>query len=161
MRSRSSRIAVALLSVLAASAGALRHPAAAEQHCVRPEIVLWGDGRHDDTAALNAWLRGDDAIWGDDGTPVGDAVAGRAFRLSAAVYVSAGTDRRLENFRMVWPERGETVTGGTIATGRDPDTEPAVSGIRIVGGDSGEGKPFDAPAPANVRIDPSTGCATS
>src|SRR3954453_2595102 len=89
---------------------ALSSPLRAEpQRCVHSEVVLWGDGRHDDSAALNAWLRGADAVWADGGEPVGASIAGRSFRLSAAVYVTGGTGRRLENFRMVWPERGETV----------------------------------------------------
>ena len=91
--------------------------AAERQQCVRPEIVLWGDGRHDDTHALNAWLRGEDAIWADSGAAVGAVISGRTFRLSAAVYVRAGTGRVLETFRLLWPERGETVSGGTIRAG--------------------------------------------
>src|SRR5260221_12645491 len=55
--------------------------AAEPQHCARAEIALWGDGRHDDTAALNAWLRGEDAAWAASGHPGGTAIAGRSFRL--------------------------------------------------------------------------------
>jgi hypothetical protein len=135
--------------------------AAEPQHCVRPEIVLWGDGRHDDTQALNAWLRGDDAIWADSGKPVGASISGRSFRLSAAVYVRAGTGRTLENFRMLWPERGETVSGGEIRAGGDPDQPPAMAGIGIVGGDPGEGKPFDQPDQAPARRNDLESCATS
>src|SRR6478736_2037634 len=82
--------------------------AAEPQRCVAADIVLWGDGRHDDSAALNAWFRGADAIWAENGEPVGDWIAGHSFRLSDAVYVPGGTGRRLEDFRMLWPERGET-----------------------------------------------------
>ena len=46
---------------------------------------------------------------------------------------------------MEWPERGEVVTGGTIAAGDDPDAAPLQSGVTITGGDPGEGVPFDAP----------------
>src|ERR1041385_3489042 len=35
---------------------------AERQHCVRAEIVLWGDGKHDDTAAARARLGGGHAI---------------------------------------------------------------------------------------------------
>ena len=66
---------------------------------MRVPVVLWGDGRHDDTAALNAWLRGHDAIWADTGEPVGAAIGGRSFRLSSAIYVQAGTGRVLRDFR--------------------------------------------------------------
>lgn len=131
------------------------------QRCVRAEIVLWGDGRHDDTHALNAWLRGEDAIWADSGAPVGAAISGRSFLLSAAVYVRAGTGRVLEYFRLLWPERGETVSGGTILAGGDPDQAPQMSGVEIAGGDPGEGQPFDLPDPAPARRDDAESCATS
>jgi hypothetical protein len=144
--------------LLYAIAGALAPslPLAAEpQHCVHSEVVLWGDGRHDDSAALNAWLRGADATWADSGERVGASIAGRSFRLSAAVYVTGGTGRRLENFRMLWPERGETVAGGTILAGADPEAAPILIGVSIEGGDPGEGKPFEAPdlAPADRPAD--------
>ena len=129
------------------------------QRCVHPEIVLWGDGRHDDSAALNAWLRGGEAVWADSGEPVGASIAGRSFRLSAAVYVTGGTGRRLENFHMVWPERGEIVSGGTILAGSDPDAAPVLAGVTIEGGDAGEGIPFETPepTPAAHREDASCG----
>jgi hypothetical protein len=130
-----------------------------QQRCVRADIVLWGDGRHDDTVALNAWLRGEDAVWAASGEPVGAAIAGRSFHLSAAVYVSAGSGRTLQDFRLLWPERGETVSGGTILSGSDPDRAPVTAGINIVGGDAGEGLPFDMPGPA--AHDPQASCATS
>jgi hypothetical protein len=128
-----------------------RSQAAEPQHCVRAEIVLWGDGRHDDSAALNAWFRGADAIWAESGAPVGPAIAGHSFRLSVAVLVPGGTGRRLDDFRMLWPESGEVVSGGSIASGSDPDNAPIVSGINIIGGDAGEGVPFDMPDPDPVR----------
>jgi hypothetical protein len=123
--------------------------------------VLWGDGQHDDTAALNAWLRGDDLVWAETGDPVGEAIAGRVFRLSSAIYVPGGTGRRLDSFRLVWPERGETVTGGSVRAGDDPDAAPLVSGVAIVGGDPGEGVPLETPdiAPKDRR-DPAR-CAVS
>ncbi len=147
-----------LLPLLAASFLA---PAPPPQHCVPAEVVLWGDGQHDDTRALNAWLRGTDAIWGTSGQPVGAAIAGHEFRLSAAIYVTGGTGRKLMDFRMMWPGRGETVTGGTIAAGADPAQPPVTSGIRIVGGDPGEGKAFDIPDPEPAKPDAEASCATS
>ncbi len=123
-------------------------------------MVLWGDGRHDDTTALNAWFRGEGVIWAGSGDAAPATIAGHSFRLSAAVYAPAGSGRTLADFRMLWPERGERVTGGTIRTGSDPDAAPVVSGVRIEGGDSGEGIPFDAPDIA-LPPDPQASCATS
>jgi hypothetical protein len=144
--------------------GAAPAQAAQPQHCVRADIILWGDGKHDDTAALNAWFRGAAAIWAATGEPVGGAIEGHSFRLIGAVYATAGSARRLEDFRMLWPERGESVSGGTILTGSDPNAAPVSSGVTIVGGDSGEGKPFDAPDPPNdasARQNEQESCATS
>ncbi len=147
-------VVLCLLAPLAAGAGE-------KQHCVRTDIVLWGDGRHDDTQALNAWLRGEEVAWADSGEPVGAAISGHDFRLSAAIYVTAGGDRRLENFHLSWPERGETVTGGMIQSSADPAQEPVTSRVEIVGGDAGEGKPFDAPEIAPPAPNPQASCATS
>jgi hypothetical protein len=150
----------ALLAIIAVvGLGSVR--AAEPQHCVRAEIVLWGDGKHDDTYALDAWLRGEPAIWADSGAPVGTTISGRSFRLSAAIYVRAGTGRVLDNFRMLWPERGETVSGGTILAGDDPNRAPVMSGVEIVGGDPDEGKPFDLPDAVPARRDDRESCATS
>ena len=131
---------------------------AAEPQCVR---ILWGDGRHDDTAALNAWLRGVEAVWAENGLPVGPTISGRKFRLSSAIYVRSGTGRTLHDFRLEWPERGEVVTGGTIAAGADPDKPPRQSAISIAGGDPGEGVPYEAPDPGSHRADIEAGCAIS
>jgi hypothetical protein len=148
-----------LLTLLAAVA-----PTSAQgtdpQDCVRAALVLWGDGRHDDTVALNAWLRGADAIWAESGAPVGDAITGRRFRLSAAVYVQAGTGRALREFYLHWPERGEHVTGVAILAGADPDQAPILSAVSIIGGDAGEGVPFEMPEPASPGRDDAS-CATS
>ena len=131
------------------------------QDCVRAETVLWGDGKHDDTAALNAWLHGDNAIWASSGAPVGAAIAGHSFRLSAAIYVASGTGRELSNFRLLWPERGKTVAGGTIEAGADPNQPPIVSDVKIAGGDAGEGKAFSDPDSSPPHRDPALSCATS
>jgi hypothetical protein len=149
-----------LLAALLAAA-ALAPARAAPQHCVPAAVVLWGDGRHDDTRALNAWLRGKPALWGDSGAPVGAAIAGRTFRLTSAIYVRAGTGRRLHDFRLFWPRRGERVSGGTIAAGNNPDVAPVLSGVRVTGGDPGEGKPFETPDAPPPRRDRRIGCATS
>jgi hypothetical protein len=151
---------VAALLAMAACVAVL--PAgAATQDCVRIPVVLWGDGRHDDTGALNAWLRGQDAIWADSGSSVGAAISGRRFRLSSAIYVQAGTSRILSDFRMEWPERREIVTGGTIVAGHDPDAAPLQSGVTITGGDPGEGVPFDVPDREPEQARRGASCATS
>src|SRR5947208_528067 len=72
LRSASSLAAVAIAAVLSSVPAQAAEP----QHCVRAEIVLWGDGRHDDSAALNAWFGGADAIWAESGVAVGPAIAG-------------------------------------------------------------------------------------
>jgi hypothetical protein len=147
------------LAVIACLAALPVH--AATQDCTKVPVVLWGDGRHDDTAALNAWLRGHDAIWADAGTPVGATIGGRHFRLSSAIYVQAGTGRILRDFRLEWPERGEVVTGGTIAAGADPDAAPLQSGVTISGGDPGDGVPFDAPDAEPEHAGRDASCAIS
>ena len=135
--------------------------AAEPQHCVLADIVLWGDGRHDDSAALNAWFRGADAIWAESGEPVGAAIAGHSFRLSAPVFVPGGTGRRLDAFRMLWPERGEIVSGGSIVSGGDTAAAPILSGVDIIGGDPGEAVPFDAPDAAPAARDNLASCGIS
>jgi hypothetical protein len=123
-------------------------PAKAEDpDCAAAPRVLWGDGEHDDTAALNAWFRGETVIWAQTHAPVGTEIADRTFLLSSTVYVSGGTGLRLEQFRMIWSWRNEVVSGGTITTGNDPDAEPRTEGITMVGADSDEGVPYKAPDP--------------
>ncbi|MGC2412749.1 MAG: hypothetical protein WA459_08645 [Stellaceae bacterium] len=62
---------------------------------------------------------------------------------------------------MLWPERGEIVSGGSIVSGSDSTKAPIVSGVEISGGDPGEGAPFDAPDPAPTARDDQASCATS
>jgi hypothetical protein len=135
--------------------------AAETAQCARGDMVLWGDGTHDDTAALNAWLRGDNLVWATTGEPVGEAIADHVFRLSSAIYVPGGTGRRLDRFRLVWPERGETVTGGSVRSGDDPDGAPIVTGVEIVGGDSGEGVPLETPEITRIDRSNPIRCAVS
>ena len=122
-------------------------PAKAEEQekCAAGPRLLWGDGEHDDTAALNAWFRGETVIWAQTDEPAGAEIADRTFLLSSTVYVSGGTERRLERFRMIWPWRNEVVSGGVITTGNDPDAEPRTEGITMVGADPDEGVPYDEP----------------
>ena len=162
MRSRSARLArLLVLPALLALSGPRPAAAAEPQDCVPVAIVLWGDGRHDDTKALDAWFHGASAIWADSGAPVGNDIAGRSFRLSSAIYVPAGTGRTLEAFHMLWPERGEIVSGGAIRSGNNPDIAPVASGISIVGGDAGEGEPLEMPDIPTLPRNPEASCATS
>ena len=135
--------------------------AAAASGCAVAPIVLWGDGRHDDTAALNAWLRGGPVLWGQSGEAVPAEIDGNNFLLSGPIYVRSGTGRRIARFRMTWPATREAMTGGAIATGTDPQQPPLVSGIRKTGGDAGEGVPFDGPASEPGDEKPATDCLVS
>jgi hypothetical protein len=116
-----------------------------QSKCDSGPHLLWGDGEHDDTAALNAWFRGERVTWAQTHEAVGDEIADRAFLLSSTVYVSGGTGRRLERFRMMWPWRNEVVSGGAIVTGNDPEEEPRTESITMVGADPDEGVPYKTP----------------
>ncbi len=124
-------------------------PAAAEEQskCGAAPLALWGDGEHDDTAALNAWFQGDSVIWGQTHETVGPAIVERTFLLSTTVYIPSGTGRTLERFQMVWPDRPERISGGTILTGGDPEQPPVTDGITMIGNDPDEGVPFPGPDP--------------
>ena len=134
-------------SVLLAALIAAVSPAAAEDQskCSAATPVLWGDGEHDDTAALNAWFRGETVVWAQTHEAVGSEIADRSFLLSSTVYIHGGTGRKMERFRMIWPWRDEIVTGGKIAAGDDPDGEPVVDGITKVNADPDEGVPYEGP----------------
>jgi hypothetical protein len=137
------RIAAAgLLALLIAVSPAT---AEAPAECAAAPPVLWGDGEHDDTAALNAWFRGEIVVWAQSHETVGSVIADRRFRLSATIYVHGGTDRKMERFQMLWPHRNEVVSGGTILTGDDPTESPIADGITTVNADPDEGVPYDGP----------------
>jgi len=152
-------------AIAAALAGMLLAlpPVKAEEQkkCAASPDVLWGDGEHDDTAALNAWFRGETVNWAQTHEPAGAEIADRTFLLSSTVYVSGGTERRLERFRMIWPWRNEVVSGGVIATGNNPDEEPRTEGITMVGADPDEGVPYKAPDPEPLDHGVPRHCLTS
>jgi hypothetical protein len=135
-------------AILLAALFALASAKAEEQQskCPAGPHLLWGDGEHDDTAALNAWFRGETVIWAQTHEPIGAEITDRTFLLSSVVYISSGTGRRLERFRMVWPERQEIVSGGTIRSGDDPDQPPVAEGVTTIGADPDEGVPYEGPA---------------
>jgi hypothetical protein len=135
-------LAATLLAALLALASA---KAEEQSKCSAAPHLLWGDGEHDDTAALNAWFRGETVIWAQTHDKVGAEIADHTFLLSSAVYISSGTGRKLERFRMVWPERQETVSGGTIRSGDDPDKPPVAEGVTTIGADPDEGVPYEDP----------------
>jgi hypothetical protein len=135
--------AATLLAALLALSAA---KAEEQSKCAAAPHLLWGDGEHDDTAALNAWFRGETVIWAQTHETVGAEIADRTFLLSSVVYISSGTGRKLERFRMVWPDRQETVSGGTIRSGDDPDQPPVAEGVTTIGADPDEGVPYEGPA---------------
>jgi hypothetical protein len=144
MRHWAKFMAAAVLAMLVALS-----PATAEEpsKCAAAPHLLWGDGEHDDTAALNAWFQGETVIWAQTHDAVGEEIGDRTFLLSSAIYISSGTGRKLERFRMVWPERKETVSGGAIVAGNDPDQPPVADGITKIGADPDEGVPYETPDP--------------
>jgi hypothetical protein len=136
-----------LAAVLLAALVTAISPAAAEDQskCAAAPPVLWGDGVHDDTAALNAWFRGETVLWAQTHEAVGSAIADHNFLLSSTVYIHSGTGRKMERFQMVWPWRNEVVSGGTIAAGSDPEGQPVADGITRINSDPDEGVPYDGP----------------
>ena len=153
-----SFLAAALLTALLAMSSA---NAEEPSKCAAAPHLLWGDGEHDDTAALNAWFRGEIVTWAQTHEEVGAEIADRTFLLSSVVYISSGTGRKLERFRMVWPERQETVSGGTIRSGDDPDMAPVAEGVTTIGADPDEGVPYESPAPEPLDHGVPRHCLTS
>ena len=116
-----------------------------QSKCAAAPSVLWGDGEHDDTAALNAWFRGETVVWAQTHEAIGSEIADHNFLLSSTVYIHAGTGRKRERFQMVWPWSNEVVAGGTITAGSDPDGQPVADGITKINSDPDEGVPYDGP----------------
>lgn len=123
--------------------------------------VLWGDGAHDDTAALNAWFRGGRVVWGQTGGPVGSLIVGHVFRLKGAVFIPSGTGRSIEGFELYWPERRERVSGGSIRAGSDPDKPPIATGIVKIGAGPDEGVAFPGPDLPPADAHAGTDCLVS
>jgi hypothetical protein len=139
----SARFVAAALAVTSVSLS----PAMAEDasKCASAPHVLWGDGEHDDTAALNAWFRGETVTWAQTHEQVAEEIADHTFLLRSAIYVTSGSGRKLERFRMIWPDRNETVSGGVILAGNDPDKPPVAEDITKVGAGADEGVPYETP----------------
>jgi hypothetical protein len=157
MRGRIAFLAAAVLLLALCATSSAADP----KKCVGAHLVLWGDGAHDDTEALNAWFRGETVVWGDTQQPVGAEIADRVFLLSSTVYIPAGFGRRLERFRMVWPHRHETVAGGMITTGDNPDEPPVAVAVTTVNAGPDEGVPFEAETPLLERPDAASACLVS
>jgi hypothetical protein len=150
------------VGLLIAAIVAVSPASAAEgSKCAMTPKVLWGDGAHDDTAALNAWFRGDRVVWAQTGQPAGAQIAGHAFRLKGAVFIPSGTGRSIERFELVWPERRERVTGGSIRAGNDHNQPPIATGVVKVGAGPNEGVPFPTPDPKPSDHDTGTDCLVS
>ena len=157
-----SRLPACLLAALIAAAPATAAAAAAPgSKCVMTPQVLWGDGAHDDTAALNAWFRGGRVVWGQTGGPVGSLIVGHVFRLKGAVLIPSGTGRSIERFELYWPERRERVSGGSIRAGSDPDKPPIATGIVKVGAGPDEGVAYPAPDLPPADAHAGTDCLVS
>ncbi|MGH7031676.1 MAG: hypothetical protein ACREEZ_14765 [Stellaceae bacterium] len=145
--------------------------AGAGAKCAARALALWGDGAHDDTAALNAWFRGDNVVWAQTGRPVGARIGGsrdgrvetgeRTFRLTGRLYIPSGTGRRIAQFEFVWPQRGERVSGGAIVAGLDPAKPPVATDLRKIGTRPGEGVPFQTADPKPDNRDAATSCLIS
>src|ERR1700737_3919928 len=73
-------------ALMAVSSAATEKPS----DCTAAPLVLWGDGEHDDTAALNAWFRGETVLWAQTHEAVGSETAGRSFLLGSTVYLHGG-----------------------------------------------------------------------
>ena len=148
-------------SLLFAALAAAPVRAAEKPDCEAAGLALWGDGRHDDTRALNAWFRGDRVVWAQSGRTIGPAISGHDFLLSSTVFIPSGTGRRFERFQMIWPARKERVSGRMILTGDDPDKAATVIGIVKIGAGPDEGVPYDAPAPKPGTRDLPESCLVS
>ena len=53
------------------------------------------------------------------------------------------------------------MTGGSVRSGDDPDQAPVVTGVEIVGGDSGEGVPLETPDVTRIDRSNPARCAVS
>jgi hypothetical protein len=148
---------------LLAAAMAVLSPAWAADgaKCGAKLYLLWGDGNHDDTVALNAWFRGDAVVWGQTGRNIGPQIADRTFRLSSPVYIPSGTGRSIAHFQFVWPDRKELVAGGMIVAGPDPNQPPVATGLTKIGAGPNEGVPFPSKTAKPVETDNRTDCLVS
>jgi hypothetical protein len=150
------------------AAGALAAPPAlaAGSTCAQTALALWGDGEHDDTAALNAWFRGDNVVWAETGRRVGSEIGGAGtgshiFRLTGPVYIPSGTGRRIEHFEFVWPQHNERVSAAAILAGRDPAKPPVAIDLKKIGSRPGEGVPFKTATPKPENRDAGSDCLVS
>ena len=156
---RKRRLVAAPLLFLALAMPPAR--AAEKPDCEAAGLALWGDGKHDDTKALNAWFRGDRVVWAQTGRAIGPEIAGRDFLLSSTVFIPSGTGLRLERFQMIWPARHERVSGGTILTGNDPDKPALQVGVVKIGAGPEEGVPYPAPPPKRGTREVPESCLVS
>jgi hypothetical protein len=83
-------------------------------------VVLYGDGTHDDAAAVQAFLDGEDVTWAD-GTEVGDKLSGHTFAVGVPIDLTPrkeGGFREMQHCTFV-PTAGNViaVVRGTIIEG--------------------------------------------
>lgn len=53
----------------------------------KPQHVLYGDGKHDDTEALQAWFDGKDVYWAN-GRIVNNIIKYKEFRITDTLYIT-------------------------------------------------------------------------
>jgi hypothetical protein len=59
----------------------------------KPTPVLYGDGKHDDTEALQAWFDGDRVVYSDGAVAGGPTLANREFLISGPITLRGNAER--------------------------------------------------------------------
>ena len=65
---------------------------------VPPSIILYADGIHDDTCALQSWVDGDRRVIWQDRRPVGDVITHHRFRIGGdgvPLYIRGGARKTI------------------------------------------------------------------
>jgi hypothetical protein len=75
-----------ILTATAPEIAFIQNGTGATSRTVQEALRLWGDGFHDDTAALQAWMDGKPVI-GVNGTLVGRVLFGGQYRVSDTIYM--------------------------------------------------------------------------
>ena len=61
-----------------------------------PKIILYGDGIHDDTQALQTWIDGG-RVLRPDGSTIGRHITGGDYRISNTIFLDKGVGKKLTN----------------------------------------------------------------
>lgn len=102
-------------AVLAGMAALVGLPLAAQATEPAP-LTLWGDGVHDDTAALQAWFERQPVQW-PDGRPVGHAITGGTFKTSGVIRFAAWPQADGQALQAI-SDAGRDVAHGALAHSR-------------------------------------------